>query len=210
VALGCKPSSESDLEWVGVHTPVPNMLVAELIKAKLILPDLRSYKTEHQLNSQTRLDGLATTESGDEIFIEIKNVTLARLTYPKNLHRPHPLSSSIESNSIGSNSTGSNFTGEPVWIAEFPDSVTKRGQKHLVEMMDILRAGKRSLMIFVVQRGDCSGFRPAADLDPSYSKLFADYLKCGGEALALSCRVSPRGVQFLKVLPLSTSGEISE
>jgi DNA-binding sugar fermentation-stimulating protein len=191
------------------------MLVAELIKAKLLLPDLRSYKTEHQLNSQTRLDGLATTESGDEIFIEIKNVTLARLTYPKNLHSPHPSSSSIESNStksnsIESNSTESNSTGEPVWMAEFPDSVTKRGQKHLVEMMDILRAGKRSLMIFVVQRGDCSGFRPAADLDPTYSKLFADYLKCGGEALALSCRVSPRGVQFLKVLPLSTSGEISE
>ena len=39
-------------------------------------------------------------------------------------------------------------------LAEFPDSVTARGAKHLAEMSDMVRAGHRAVMVFLIQRGE--------------------------------------------------------
>src|SRR5262245_25139979 len=39
-------------------------------------------------------------------------------------------------------------------LAEFPDSVTERGAKHLAEMSDMVRAGHRAVMVYLIQRGD--------------------------------------------------------
>ncbi len=48
--------------------------------------------------------------------------------------------------------------------AEFPDSVTKRGTKHLRELANAVEAGARAVMFYVVQRGDCDHFRLADDI----------------------------------------------
>ena len=55
-------------------------------------------------------------------------------------------------------------------LAEFPDSVTARGAKHLYELSQRVRAGDRAVQLFIVQRGDCSTLSPAADLDPAYAE----------------------------------------
>ena len=44
-------------------------------------------------------------------------------------------------------------------LAEFPDSKTARGVKHLHELAAMVRAGHRAVMLFAIQRADCSRFR---------------------------------------------------
>ena len=55
-------------------------------------------------------------------------------------------------------------------LAEFPDAVTKRGQKHMYELSDMVEQGKCAGVIFLVQRNDCTSFQVAKDIDPDYYK----------------------------------------
>ena len=54
-------------------------------------------------------------------------------------------------------------------LAEWPDSVSARGARHLAELEAVVRAGDRAVMLFVIQRTDCDAFETAADLDPVYA-----------------------------------------
>lgn len=75
--------------------------------------------------------------------------------------------------------------------AEFPDSVTARGAKHLLELSSVVESGGRAVLFFLVQRGDCSAVRVAADIDPVYAQAFQKALDSGVEAVAYSCHVDP-------------------
>ena len=79
--------------------------------------------------------------------------------------------------------------------AEFPDSVTARGAKHLAELAEAVRAGRRSVMLFLVSRSDVSRVRVAADIDPTYARAFDAARAAGVEMLALATDVSPGGVR---------------
>jgi sugar fermentation stimulation protein A len=82
------------------------------------------------------------------------------------------------------------FIREP-GLAEFPDTVTKRGTKHLDEMARMVAQGHRAVMLYVIQRSDCDALRLCEDLDPTYVETFRRAAKHGVEAYALRCRVSP-------------------
>ena len=75
-------------------------------------------------------------------------------------------------------------------LAEFPDSVTARGTKHLAELTDMVAAGHRAVMVYLVQRSDCTSFRLAADVDPTYAAAFTRARASGVEAIAYGCRLS--------------------
>lgn len=74
-------------------------------------------------------------------------------------------------------------------LAEFPDSVTTRGAKHLDEMGDLVEAGRRAAMLFIIQRTDCDRLRICSDLDPGYGRAFARAIARGVEAYAVRCHL---------------------
>ncbi|MEO1240557.1 MAG: DNA/RNA nuclease SfsA [Pseudomonadota bacterium] len=87
-------------------------------------------------------------------------------------------------------------------LAEFPDSVTKRGAKHLVELSSVAAQGARAVMLFVVQRSDCRAFRPAADLDPAYARTLTEAANAGVETLCYDCEVTTSEVVLRKALEI--------
>jgi sugar fermentation stimulation protein A len=86
-------------------------------------------------------------------------------------------------------------------LAEFPDSVTARGAKHLAELSREVAAGRRAVMLFLVQMA-AERFRLAADLDPAYARAFAAARSAGVEALAYVCRVAPDGIAVDRRIPI--------
>jgi sugar fermentation stimulation protein A len=88
-------------------------------------------------------------------------------------------------------------------LAEFPDSVTARGAKHLLELSDMVAQGHRACMLYLVQRTDCTRVTLAADLDPGYAQAFASARSAGVEVLALACSIDPEGVELGTALPFS-------
>jgi sugar fermentation stimulation protein A len=90
----------------------------------------------------------------------------------------------------------------PAHKAEFPDSVTERGAKHLVEMADMVKKGARAVMFYLVQRTDCADFRVAGDIDPAYEKGLRAALAAGVEAIGYSCDITPGGITVARPLTL--------
>jgi sugar fermentation stimulation protein A len=75
-------------------------------------------------------------------------------------------------------------------LAEFPDSVTARGAKHLAELSNIVAAGQRAVMLFLIQIGSAKRFDIARDIDKVYGAAFERARAAGVEALAYRCRLS--------------------
>jgi len=87
-------------------------------------------------------------------------------------------------------------------LAEFPDSVTARGAKHMADLAEVARAGHRAVLIYLVQRTDCTHVDIAADLDPTYAKAHADATKAGVETLCIGTHITPGGVEIAGPLVL--------
>jgi sugar fermentation stimulation protein A len=88
-------------------------------------------------------------------------------------------------------------------LAEFPDSVTKRGAKHLRELSDVVAAGHRAAMLYLVHRGDTTGLALARDLDPTYAVEFDKAAASGVEMLAYQCSVTTEEVRVTTRLPVA-------
>lgn len=87
-------------------------------------------------------------------------------------------------------------------MALFPDAVTTRGQKHLRELMEVVRHGDRGVIFFVVQRGDATAVAPAAAIDPEYARLLREAVGQGVKAIAYQADVSPNEVVLSRALPV--------
>ena len=87
-------------------------------------------------------------------------------------------------------------------IAYFPDAVTLRGRKHLVELASMVEAGDQALQVFFVQRGDCDHFRPADDIDPAYGLALRRAATAGVGIIALQARVTKRAITIKRRIPV--------
>lgn len=92
-------------------------------------------------------------------------------------------------------------------LMEFPDSVTKRGAKHLAELADMVRSGCRAVMLFVIQRGDGECFKLARDIDPAYGLAFDNARSIGVEMLAYDCAIAIDGISILRRVLIDESGK---
>jgi sugar fermentation stimulation protein A len=87
-------------------------------------------------------------------------------------------------------------------LAEFPDSVTARGTKHLAELSDMVAAGHRAAMLYLVHRRDPERFTLARDIDPAYAAAFDRALAAGVEMLAYRCNVTVDEVAVAEKVPI--------
>ncbi|MFG1477816.1 DNA/RNA nuclease SfsA [Xanthobacter sp. V4C-4] len=87
--------------------------------------------------------------------------------------------------------------------AEFPDCVTARGAKHLVELAAEARAGRRAVMVYISQIGSARSIGLARDLDPGYGKAFDAARAAGVEAIALTCRIDLEGIAVSAEIPMT-------
>ncbi len=154
---------------VGVNTSLPNRLVEEALDAG-ILAELSGYarrRREVRYGDRSRVDFLLEDDARPPCYVEVKSVTLAR---------PELSPEAAE------------------LAAEFPDAVTARGAKHLGELATVAAAGARAVLLYVVQRGDCSHVRVAGDIDPAYAAALSAARAAGVECLAYRCGIDTGGI----------------
>ena len=84
-------------------------------------------------------------------------------------------------------------------VALFPDTVTKRGQKHLRELIGVVEQGERAVCLFLINRGDCYQFAPGDVADHDYGKLLREAMIKGVEILPCRFIVTPQEINYLGI-----------
>jgi len=160
--------------WVGVNTSRPNALVEEAVRAGHVDALSPGTGVEREVKyGDSRFDLALGERSDPHTFIEVKNVTLG---------------------------PGPDDTDDG--IIAFPDSVTVRGQKHLLTLMDVVASGKRAVLFFCVQHSGATAARPADEIDARYGELLREAVEKGVEVLAWKVALSPDGFRLEKPLPI--------
>ena len=87
-------------------------------------------------------------------------------------------------------------------LAEFPDSVTARGARHLEELATMVALGARAVLLFVVQIGSSQRVAVARDIDPAYGRAFDKARAAGVETLAYGCMIGPDEIVLAGKVPV--------
>jgi sugar fermentation stimulation protein A len=89
-----------------------------------------------------------------------------------------------------------------VGLAEFPDSKTERGAKHLDELGDMVEQGHRAVMLYLIQIGSADRFALARDIDSKYAAAFDRAKARGVEAMAWRCAITMDGIEIAERVPM--------
>tara|TARA_B100000965_G_scaffold396508_1_gene411549 strand:- start:422 stop:1120 length:699 start_codon:yes stop_codon:yes gene_type:complete len=86
--------------------------------------------------------------------------------------------------------------------AEFPDAITTRGSKHLLALIDAIKKGYKSYLIFLVQIQNMEEFKIAKDIDNEYYKNYLTAKKAGVNFLAYRCKISSKEILIEKKIKI--------
>jgi sugar fermentation stimulation protein A len=157
--------------WVGVNTNLPNQVIEKALMGG-VFPDLV---------------GETTTVRSEVAYGQNKGSRVDFL-----LDHGDDRSTYIEVK---------NTTWRRGSIALFPDTVTTRGQKHLVELIDLLPRAEATMLYFINRR-DCTRFAPGDSKDARYGQLFRQAVEQGVNVLPCRFEVTPEGIYYLGLAEL--------
>ena len=86
--------------------------------------------------------------------------------------------------------------------AEFPDAITSRGSKHLLTLIDAIKKGYKSYLLFLVQIQNMENFKIAKDIDAEYYENYLLAKKAGVNFLAYRCNISSKKIFIDKKLKI--------
>jgi len=87
-------------------------------------------------------------------------------------------------------------------IAEFPDSITTRGSKHLKTLIDAIRKGYKAYILFLIQIEGIESFKIAKDIDRDYYKNYLLAKKAGVKFLAYRCKINSKEIKIEKKIKI--------
>lgn len=189
--------------WVGINTSLPNRIVKLILEQRLI-PELadacREIRGEvpYGKDLKSRIDFLLTGNptrvmtqgellvASSEMSASLKDSTQLLCTDSEK----RPIYLEVK-----------NTTWAKGTLALFPDTVTTRGQKHLRELMALVPQA-RAVMLYFINRGDCTHFAPGDVGDPVYGQLLREAVARGVEVLPCRFNVTPEGIRYLGLAEL--------
>lgn len=176
---------DNEPTWVGVNTGLPNKII-KIALQKYIFPQLGKYdeiKSEvvYGQDKKSRVD-----------FCLLNQLSLIDNTLNQSLLKNdnRPIYLEVK-----------NTTWTDQRLALFPDTETTRGQKHLRELMALLPQS-RGVMLYFINRSDCTHFAPGDNADPLYGKLLRQAVSMGLEVLPCRFETTPEGVRYLGLAQL--------
>ncbi len=86
--------------------------------------------------------------------------------------------------------------------AEFPDAITTRGSKHLLTLIDAIKKGYKSYLLYLVQIENMENFKIAKDIDSEYYKNYLIAIKAGVNFLAYRCKITTKEIKIEKKLKI--------
>ena len=161
--------------WVGINTALPNRLIRAAIEAGHL---------DQQLGP---IAGIRP-----EVPYGVNRRSRIDLLLTPAENNPDPRAIYLEVK----NTTWTDGT-----TALFPDTVTERGQKHLLEMMGVLPEA-RAVLVPCLSRADVKAFAPGDAADPRYGELFREAVKAGVEVLPCCFRYGLNSIRWDSLRPL--------
>jgi sugar fermentation stimulation protein A len=87
-------------------------------------------------------------------------------------------------------------------IAEFPDAITSRGSKHLQTLIDAIKKGYKTYLLFLIQIEGVENFKIAKDIDKEYYENYLLAKKAGVNFLAYRCKINSKEIKIEKKIKI--------
>ena len=87
-------------------------------------------------------------------------------------------------------------------ISEFPDAITSRGSKHLLNLKESIKKGYKPYVLFLTQIQGINKFKIAKDIDEKYYENYLLAKKHGVKFIAYRCDINNKEIKIEKKIKI--------